>query len=706
MMATSESDRSTRGPAVAGGCAAAVATVAVLVLVGWTAGLEPLKRVAPGLTPMNPLTAVGCLLAAASLWVQRREPVARRAVAVALAGVVTAAGVARLVNLWAGRTVGVDTWLFRGSLAGNRMAPQTAGGLVLIGLALAGLDVQWRRSVRPAQALALAGAALAGLALVGYLYAARSLYGIAAFVPIAVHTAGCFAVVCVGILAARPNRGVVRIVTDPGPGGVACRRLLPVSVAVPVALGWVRLVAQRHGWVDHEMGTALLVVATVAAFTAVVWLTARVVGRAEAKSRAAQARYRSVVEQTAEGIYLVDAATKRVVESNPAFNKLLGYTPAEVAGLTVYDVVDANREDVDARFAATLAAIDTDQPRMSFGRRVYRRRDGRPVEVQANATAITVDGRDLLCTVVHDITAQRAAEREIDEKNHLLAEAFRAERAALAELRATQSHLVQQEKLAGLGQMVAGVAHEINNPLSFVSNNVAVLQRDLADVRQLVDLYRAGDATLEAHQPELSAQIVDLAEQVDLGYTLPNLADLLARSREGLRRIQQIVKDLRDFARLDEAEAQEADVNAGVESTANIIRGVARTKRVMVELALSPAVPRYPCHPAKLNQVVMNLLSNAIDASPADGTVTVRTTATAGGGIDVAVQDRGCGIPADVRPRIFDPFFTTKPQGQGTGLGLSISYGIVRDHGGTIDVASEVGVGTTFTIRLPSPRAV
>jgi signal transduction histidine kinase len=244
--------------------------------------------------------------------------------------------------------------------------------------------------------------------------------------------------------------------------------------------------------------------------------------------------------------------------------------------------------------------------------------------------------------------------------------------------------------------MVAGVAHEINNPLAFVGNNVAVMQRDMAAIRRLLDLYKQADGAL----PEkLRREIADLEEQMDLTYTLGNLDGLFARSRDGLRRIQQIVKDLRDFARLDESDLGEVDLNAGIDSTLNIIQGHAKRKHVKLVPELGD-IPRITCYPAKVNQVVMNLVGNAIDASHDNGEVVIRTKAD-GQYVTIEVQDNGSGIPPAIRQKIFDPFFTTKPQGEGTGLGLSISYGIVRDHGGVISVDSEEGKGSCFRVKLP-----
>ncbi len=686
-----------RLPVTATACAVGTAALAVAGLAGWLFHIDRLKEIAPGLPPMTPMTAVSCLAAAASLWLQRGEPVVARvrAVAVALAAVVAAVGASRLLAFWTGADAKVDVLLFRSAMRDTRMAPQSGVGLVLIGLALALVDTAGQR-FRPAQALALIAGGWAGVSLLGYLYRARSLYGFASYKPIAVHTALCLALLSAGILALRPHRGVMRVVTSPDLSGALCRRLLPIGIFAPILLGTVRLIIVRMGWVAPDLGSSLLVMAIIALFTVVVWMTARVIDHAESRQHAAQARYRAVVEQTAEGIYVVDAATKRVVESNAAFGRLLGYTEAEADELTVYEIVDAPPADIDRRFQGVLSG-----ERRSFGRRVYKRKGGGTIEVQANATAITIDGRDMLCTVVHDITAERAAERAIAEKNRQLEEAVRAEHAAMASLRRAQSSMVSQEKLAGLGQMVAGVAHEINNPLSFVANNVAVLQRDLADVKDLVELYQRGTPALAAQDPKLAAEIAELSEQIDVAYTMSNSAEVLSRSRDGLRRIQQIVRDLRDFARLDEGDVQEADLNAGIESTANIIRGVGKKGQVNIELQLQPLRP-YPCYAAKLNQVVMNLLSNAIDASKLESTVIVRSRQAADGGVEIEVEDHGSGMPAHVQARIFDPFYTTKPPGKGTGLGLSISYGIVQDHRGTIDVASEMGKGTRFTIRLPA----
>jgi signal transduction histidine kinase len=275
---------------------------------------------------------------------------------------------------------------------------------------------------------------------------------------------------------------------------------------------------------------------------------------------------------------------------------------------------------------------------------------------------------------------------------------------AYHDLKRAEAQLVQAEKLSALGQLIAGVAHEINNPLAYVANNVAILRRDAQALQELVQIHQQGMDTLAAHHPDLHAQIDELCNRIDIEYTLGGLETLLCRSSEGLQRIQQIVRDLRDFARLDETDRFLVDLNEGIRSTVNIIAGHAKKQGVALVVELGALRPLL-CYPGKINQVVMNLMANAIDACEPGGQVTLRTGETAGepesGGVEIQIIDNGRGIDPAVRDRIFDAFFTTKPQGKGTGLGLSISAGIVHAHQGRIDVESPPGQGTCFRVFLP-----
>ena len=267
-------------------------------------------------------------------------------------------------------------------------------------------------------------------------------------------------------------------------------------------------------------------------------------------------------------------------------------------------------------------------------------------------------------------------------------------------LRETQAALIQTEKLASLGRLAAGVAHEINNPLSYVVNNLSLLRRDVLDALRVLDKYRECGDSLRVAQPGLVAEAARLEEEIDLPYLRENLPRLFESSADGLRRVRAIVQNLRDFARLDEAEFKEVDINDALRSTLEALRHESYKKAIRVETAFQE-LPPVTCHAGKLNQAFLNIVLNAIQASEHEGQIEVRTRPDGEAAVLVEIEDHGSGIRPEDLPHIFEPFFTTKPVGTGTGLGLSVSYGVVRDQGGTIEVESVVGRGSLFRIRLP-----
>jgi signal transduction histidine kinase len=266
-------------------------------------------------------------------------------------------------------------------------------------------------------------------------------------------------------------------------------------------------------------------------------------------------------------------------------------------------------------------------------------------------------------------------------------------------LRETQAALIQSEKLASLGQLAAGMAHEINNPLAYVINNLAVLCRDMQAAMDVLNTYRKGCESPASFTRHLLAEAARMEQAIDLPYIQEHFGRDFEASLQGLQRVRDIVSNLRDFARLDEAASKAIDLNLALTSTIEIARYELKNKAIQLHTEFQ-ALPPMLCHPSKLNQVFLNLLMNAIQASPSGGVIALRSRAPTADVVEVEVEDHGQGILAEHMPHLFEPFFTTKPVGQGTGLGLSVSYGIVRDHGGTIEVESIPGCGSLFRVRL------
>jgi len=274
--------------------------------------------------------------------------------------------------------------------------------------------------------------------------------------------------------------------------------------------------------------------------------------------------------------------------------------------------------------------------------------------------------------------------------------------AAYKQLKASQLQLIQSEKMASLGQMVAGVAHEINTPLGYVKNNIEMMEMFFDSNRALVCASNAlADALLAPHgtEQELQEKLAVLAElRQNPSGEADDMLKLFADTRFGVEQIGEIVQNLKNFSRLDRAAADAVDLNECLDSAVLLARNVLKSRVEVVRQY--GELPRISCMPSQLNQVFLNMLSNAAQAIEGTGKILLKTE-TEEDWLKITVQDTGKGIPADVLPRIFDPFFTTKPVGQGTGLGLSISYQIVQQHGGDIRVTSQPGKGTRFTVRLP-----
>ncbi|WKC39877.1 ATP-binding protein [Ectopseudomonas chengduensis] len=315
---------------------------------------------------------------------------------------------------------------------------------------------------------------------------------------------------------------------------------------------------------------------------------------------------------------------------------------------------------------------------------------------------ILIDAQGEYCGLGTVLDLLKAMEARVAQRNRVL-------RQALVDLKESQAQLLQSEKMASLGQMVAGVAHELNTPLGYVKNNVQLLRELSEPLFELAAAQaRLGQCLSDPDCDEASlAQALQAAEQARQEAAPELLAEdlqqLYGDTLYGLEQIAELVVGLKDFARLDRAMSEEVDLNECIRSALLIARNHIKDKVEVVQQL--GELPPITCAPSQINQVLLNLLTNAAQAIDGMGRIQIRSWADAQG-VHVSLQDNGRGMPPEVLAKIFDPFFTTKPVGQGTGLGLSISYKIIQDHGGQIRVASEPGRGTRFLVSLPLPATV
>ena len=390
-------------------------------------------------------------------------------------------------------------------------------------------------------------------------------------------------------------------------------------------------------------------------------------------------RYSDMINQSPDAVVSVDAHGN-LLSFNPAAEQVSGYTADELLGRSFEEVALLTPDSLarlNEEFARCLAGEERPPYEVTW---VHKDGSLRSIEVNGRLVRSNGESAGVLATC-RDVTARVETEDA---------------------LRESQKQLMQSEKMAAIGQLAAGVAHEINNPVGFVMSNIGTLttyvqtfKRVMGEYDRLATAVSEGD---EANQQQALGAIEQIRVREDLPYVMDDVDKLLMESADGTERIRDIIQNLRSFARVDEGEIKEADINAGIETTLKIVWNELKYKCDMHRKLGD--IPRLRCYPGRLNQVFMNLLVNAAQAIEEHGDITIETEVV-DSAVVIRISDNGRGIAKDHLSRIFDPFVTTKAVGKGTGLGLSISHGIVHNHKGTIDVESEVGEGTTFTIRLP-----
>ncbi|MHC5538877.1 PAS domain-containing sensor histidine kinase [Singulisphaera rosea] len=391
---------------------------------------------------------------------------------------------------------------------------------------------------------------------------------------------------------------------------------------------------------------------------------------------ASEARYRLLTEGCLDAVIVADRQG-RITLFNPAAETTFGYTSEEIVGrpISVLMPKEFGENVLDDVFGRRQSAI--------VGRTVEllgRRKSGEDFPLELSLSATELAGELQFIGSIRDQTERQRM----------------------------RAMLAQSEKLASIGLLSAGVAHEINNPLAYVANNLVVLEREMTGITNIVAAYEAGKDALATSAPDVLQRVEVLAEELDWEYVRENIPKILGRTREGVQRVANIVQNLRGLARTSPPKMEPVAIHDLVESAVEMMRG--RLRRHNIELEIDHGeTPRLVCVASQISQVLLNLLINAcqaIEAQGKDDGGSIRFHSTREGEMAIlSVTDNGCGIPAEELPHLFDPFYTTKPVGEGTGLGLSISHGIITGHGGRIEVESRPGLGTSFRIYLPLKSA-
>jgi two-component system NtrC family sensor kinase len=389
----------------------------------------------------------------------------------------------------------------------------------------------------------------------------------------------------------------------------------------------------------------------------------------------AKKEWEGTIDCVDDMLFLADPH-RRILRCNRTFREFIGRSYLEIVGQPFHRVLSEAGIDVELSFGEPVEYFH-ERTGKWFVLRHYPFDEVSGVETRG--TIVTI----------HDSTERKKASEELLRKNTRLNE-------ALAALKRSQAKVLHQEKMASIGQLATGVAHEINNPIGFINSNLVTLGKYLSRLSGFIAIQ--SDCIAAGAPQDRVESVRQQQARLKIDYIVKDLEDLVRESLEGAERVRSIVADLKSFARVDETDFRQTDLNDCIRSTINIVWNELKYKATLrKELG---EIPRTRCYPQQMNQVFMNLLVNAAHAIELQGVITVRSWEE-DGYICVAVADNGRGIPEENMNRIFEPFFTTKEVGQGTGLGLSITYDIIKKHNGDISVRSDPGKETVFTVRIP-----
>ncbi|MBU1709360.1 MAG: response regulator [Proteobacteria bacterium] len=407
---------------------------------------------------------------------------------------------------------------------------------------------------------------------------------------------------------------------------------------------------------------------------------------------------RIILNSINASIAIIDAEDFRLISVNEAFLEEAGLPEKKVVGRHCYKVTHGSDEPCKEPDDICPLHETVANGSHSMVEHVHFNGAGEKKFVEVSTSPI-FDSNGKVIQVVHvtrDVTERKALEESLVNEKLLHEEAHIELLNAYDELKKSQTRVIQQEKMASIGQLAAGVAHEINNPMGFIASNLTSLGKYVGKCKEYMD---AQEAALKGGIDEsVIKELKQLRKKLKIDFVVDDIGDLIAESLDGAERVKKIVQNLKSFSRMDEDEMHAADINECIETTLNIVWNELKYN-CTVEKDYGD-LPRINCYPQQLNQVFMNLLTNAAHAIKDKGVISIKTVHDEKN-ILITISDTGCGIPEENLQKLFEPFFTTKPAGKGTGLGMSIADDIIKKHHGEILVKSEVGKGTTFTVKLP-----
>ncbi|MEO8608629.1 MAG: PAS domain-containing sensor histidine kinase [Chloroflexota bacterium] len=623
-----------------------------LVLLGWVFNITGLKSILPGLVQMKANTALGFIAAGTALFFIQANRYFKRPydVSSVLSGFVLLLGLLTLVEHLFSINLGIDELFFKDHVPNplafpGRIATPTALSFALIGIAL--MLTPAPRMQRLIQILALTVGGFGALAILGYLYNVASLYTLYQNNPMALHTAASFVLISLGILFVRPDQGVMRLLSDPGAGGITLRRLLPVALLIPTILGWLIFQLQDAGIQDAAISLALFAVFTIAAMAFVIWRNAEYIYRAEQEHSRTQAQFKALFDESLDVILLVDGQYSTILQVNNVIQRTLGYEPAAVISKPFSMFFPARSEQEQKYFAMKLRAEGH-----AFLSQEFLRSDETTCLMDLTAAIIPWEKDRAILITLRDATERKVLQEEI----------LRSER-----LR------VEMEKEREVTQLkedfITMVSHDFRTPLAVIMTSNDMLER-------------YSERLTQARRAE---QLRKIRDQV---YFMTDLLDdvlVLGQARARKLEFNPMPIDLLNLCQsvFDEVLSTSDDKYQFRFKHTGIFDGVNLDEKLM-------------------HRILANLLANAVKYSPHGGEILLEIAREAAE-IVMRVRDEGIGIPEKDQARLFEPFHRAGNTNgiMGTGLGLAIVYEGVQLQGGSIHVNSQEGKGSTFTVRLP-----